>query len=145
MELHGRPGRRENAPQEGQIEEEYLMHMLKVAALTVSTAMVLLEPTLCFAAEKVIPHLVELVKEGGASMSANKKTLVDAKGNIVANEVDPKSVVKPTVEQKGNSAEQTPVINCNYRCAILTKRCFAEDAGAVVCINTCDKQTLICE
>src|SRR5690348_2228599 len=110
----------------------------KAVALATALTGVLAAPAF---AERTIPHIVEIVKDGTATLSANKKTLVDEKGTVVAKEVDP-ATVKPPAPDPTKLAlgiqEAQAITVCNYRCAILTKRCFADDTGAVVCINFCD-------
>jgi hypothetical protein len=125
--------------------EEETMNMMKHIIIAVSTIAIFLAPALCSGAEKILPRLVQMLRDGKATISPNKKSLVDEKGKVIAKEVDEKSVVKPASSVQEGLSEQKAITNCNYKCAIITRRCFADDSGTVACINTCDKETLVCE
>jgi hypothetical protein len=117
------------------------MNFIKLAALAVPASIILAAPVLALAMDKTIPGIVDSIKEGSVTVSPNKKTLVDAKGKVAATEIDPKTLGKKEDGKDG------PVIvaTCNYRCAMITRRCFIDEGKNVVCINYCDKQSLVCE
>ena len=130
------------------------MRTIKNVTLVGATTVFVLAfvPTCCFSAEplKVVPSLIQKLVDGSAKISTNKKSIVDEKGEIIAKEA---SSLKETVKKaNGNpsvSDGKTPptpmVVTCNYKCAIITKRCYEDANGNGACINACDKQVLLCE
>ena len=123
---------------------------LKKSALLIATMALIFVPACCFSAENkilTIP-LVEMLQGGKAKISSDKKSIIDDKGDIVAKQTPPpvikekSSDIFPTGAAKDNT---TFVVNCNKKCAMITRQCYLDDLGNVVCMNVCDKEMLVCE
>jgi len=95
--------------------------------------------------------LIEMLQNGTAKVSTDKKNIIDDKGNFIAKEtantiqIKPKQITNPTDTQKDSSAPTPLMFTCNRKCAIVVKHCYMDENENIVCINTCDKEALICE
>jgi hypothetical protein len=106
----------------------------------------------CMNIKKETIPLIEMLQNGTAKVSSDKKNIIDDKGNFIAKEtantiqIKPKqSPANPTDSQKDNSTPTPLMFTCNKKCAIIAKHCYIDENENIVCINVCDKEALICE
>jgi hypothetical protein len=95
--------------------------------------------------------LIEMLQNGTAKVSTDKKNIIDEKGHSIAKEtvntiqIKPKQSVNPTDTQLDSSTPTPLMFTCNRKCAIVAKHCYMDENENIVCINVCDKESLICE
>ncbi|QXE85630.1 hypothetical protein KP003_14720 [Geomonas nitrogeniifigens] len=102
--------------------------------------------------------IIEQLQSGKAKVSFDKKSIVDESGEALAKETTnavqkplplPEPVL-PDLAATGTSSE-TPapkppkIVFCNRKCGFIEKRCYLDNEGNTICINTCEKESLICE
>lgn len=128
------------------------MYPRKRITLLVAAFVFSIIPARGFSAElkKTTENLVLKLQNGKAKISLNKKSILDENDNIVASETSP-----PKADNKTSGASITPnksgstappdVVNCSFKCSIITRHCYADSYGSIVCINICDKETLRCD
>lgn len=113
----------------------------------------MLFPMTCLAAgnkASTIP-LVEMLQQNKAKISTDQKSIIDLKGEVLANQTptpvlkkrDPMNAVLDAAKDK--DAKTTLIVNCNKKCAMVTRHCYLDDIGNTICLNVCDKESLVCE
>jgi len=115
------------------------MHYFKIVLFLISTVAVSSIPSLgyCQEDQTSLNLLMQSLREGKASLSMDKKNILDETGKIVAHQI-PVPVKKST-----SPADKTPPV-CNQTCAIFENQCYADMTGSVVCINVCKKELFTC-
>jgi hypothetical protein len=104
----------------------------------------------CVEARRPNPPMVQMLQEGKAKLSPDYKSIVDDKGNSVAKETSStiqkkESTALSSDTVKDPSAPPPPmVIFCNKKCAIVSKHCYIDETGNIVCLNVCEKEALVC-
>lgn len=130
------------------------MRPLKNVTLLIAAALVLIVPDLGFCArekmEELVP-IIQLVRDGKAKPSPDFRNIIDEKGNIVAKqtalpvEKKDKPFAGAPDGAKDAASGQQKVLTCSTKCAITTRKCYADDSGYIFCMNICEKELLICE
>jgi hypothetical protein len=129
------------------------MHTFQKLTFILSAMLLLTVPSTGFSMnikKETIP-LIEMLQNGTAKVSTDKKNIIDDKGNFIAKEtantvqIKPKQVSNPTDTQSDSSTPAPLMFTCNKKCAIVVKHCYMDENENIVCINTCDKEALICE
>jgi hypothetical protein len=101
---------------------------------------------------EVLP-IVQKLQEGKAKISPDKKSIIDEEGHIIGketvnldlNKYKPKSTQNSFEAAKDDSPPPPQMFTCTRKCGMITKRCYLDDFENAVCINICDKESLICE
>jgi hypothetical protein len=132
---------------------EEAMRAYRKLTIILSAILLLTVPStgFCMNLKKETIPLVEMLQKGTAKVSTDKKNIIDEKGNFIAKEtantvqIKPKQIVDPNDTQKDSSTPTPLMFTCNKKCAIIVKHCYMDEAENIVCINTCDKEALICE
>lgn len=131
--------------------------MLSFQKLTfiISAILLLTVPSagFCMNIKRETIPLVEMLQGGKAAVSSDKKNILDENGHIVAKETANTAVIKPkpgaktedSARDKDNSPPAPQLFICNKRCAMFVKHCYMDENENIVCINVCDKESLICE
>mgnify|MGYP001580076506 CR=1 FL=1 len=120
---------------------------------TISAILLLTVPSTgyCMNIKRETIPLVDMLQSGKAALSSDKKNILDENGHIVAKEtantavIKPKPVAKTEDSAKDNSPPAPQLFICNKRCAMFVKHCYMDENENIVCINVCDKESLICE
>ena len=105
----------------------------------------------CMNIKKETIPLIEMLQSGTAKVTTDKKNIIDDKGNFIAKETantlqnKPKQSASPADTQKDSPTPAPLMFTCNKKCAIVVKHCYMDENENIVCINTCDKEALICE
>jgi hypothetical protein len=97
--------------------------------------------------------IVQKLQEGKAKISPDKKSIIDEEGHIIGKETPTldmnKYKAKPTQNPfeaaKDDSPPPPQMFICTRKCGMITKRCYLDENENAVCINICDKESLICE
>ncbi len=101
---------------------------------------------------EVLP-LIEMLQAGKAKVSPDKKSIIDENGHIIGkeaatldlNKYKPKTPQNPFETAKDNSPPTPQLFTCTKKCGMITKHCYLDENENAVCINICDKESLICE
>ena len=129
------------------------MHSSRNFAFLISAAVLLLVPVDGFSAEakRPSPPMVQMLQEGKAKLSSDYKNIVDDKGSSLAKETsniiqkkEPTAISSDLVKDS-TAPPPTQVIFCNKKCAIISKHCYIDDTGNIVCLNVCEREALVCE
>ncbi len=98
--------------------------------------------------------LVEMLQEGKARISPDKKSIIDENGHIIGKEstnLDMKKyqapqnpLLNPTETAKDNAPPPPQLFICTKKCAMITRHCYLDENENAVCISVCDKESLIC-
>jgi len=132
---------------------EEAMRTFQNLAFIISAILLLTVPSTGFSMnikKETIP-LIEMLQSGTAKVTTDKKNIIDDKGNFIAKETantiqnKPKQSEGPADTQKDSPAPTPQMFTCNKKCAIVVKHCYMDENENIVCINTCDKEALICE
>lgn len=132
----------------------------RILALLLPAAVMMI-PGYCFGAERpqIDPPAVQMLKQGTAKISNDAKSLVDDKGRTLAKsapppkETDYEDNVDPYLEalysksipgEKEGAPPKKSVYTCSRKCAIMEKKCFADDTGNSICVNVCERENLVC-
>ncbi len=105
----------------------------------------------CMDVHKEVIPLIQMLQAGKAKISADKKSIIDENGHIVGKETEnvnlpkPKPVANPADVNKENAPPAPQLFFCTKKCAMISKHCYKDENENVVCINECDKESLICE
>ncbi len=105
----------------------------------------------CMDLKKETIPIIEKLQDGKAKISPDKKSIIDENGHIIGKETEninpPKNkpVANPADTAKDSSPPAPQLIFCSKKCAIITKHCYKDESENVVCINSCDRESLICE
>jgi len=91
----------------------------------------------CQEDEITVNPLLQSLKEGKATLSTDKKNILDESGKIVAS-------LLPAPLKKGNLPAEKGVPICNPACAIVEQQCYVDMRGSIVCINVCKKELFTC-
>lgn len=121
-------------------------------AILISSAFFLTVPIngFCAEARRPNPPMVQMLQEGTAKLSPDYKSIIDDKGASVAKETSSTVQKKVTTTLssdfvKDSTAPPPPmVIFCNKKCAIISKHCYVDETGNIVCLNVCEKEALVC-
>jgi len=97
--------------------------------------------------------IVQKLQEGKAKISPDKKSIIDEEGHIIGKvtpsldmeKYKPKPTQNPFEAAKDDSPPPPQMFTCTRKCGMITKRCYLDDNENAVCINICDKESLICE
>ncbi|HEX9024481.1 MAG TPA: hypothetical protein VF799_11650 [Geobacteraceae bacterium] len=105
----------------------------------------------CMDVHKQAIPLVEMLQAGKAKISPDKKSIVDENSHIVGKETDnmnlpkPQPPASPADTSKENAPPAPQLFLCARKCAMISKHCYTDENQNIVCINECDKESLICE
>jgi hypothetical protein len=133
---------------------EVVMRALENLTFIISVILLMSVPStgFCMNIKKETIPLIEMMQNGTAKISSDKKNIIDDKGKFIAKEtantiqLKPKpSQPNPAETQQDNSTPTPLMFTCNKKCAIVVKHCYIDENENIVCINTCDKEALICE
>jgi hypothetical protein len=131
------------------------MRISKTTLLIIMAAIISMIPINGFSMEikrEAIP-IVQKLQEGKAKISPDKKSIIDEEGHIIGkesqnldlNKYKPKAAQNPYETAKDDSPPPPQMFICTRKCGMITKRCYLDDNENAVCINICDKESLICE
>jgi hypothetical protein len=131
------------------------MRVPKTTLLFIMAAIISMIPIKGFSMEikrEAIP-IVQKLQEGKAKISPDKKSIIDEEGHIIGkesqnldvNKYKPKPTQNPYEAAKDDSPPPPQMFICTRKCGMITKRCYLDDNENAVCINICDKESLICE
>jgi hypothetical protein len=135
------------------------IHLKYMVSVTASASLFAAGIVSAFDRPMISVPLIEMMQEGKAKVSPDKKTIIDDKGKFVAKETSqPKPAEKKLVnEYLTETGERNPdddkripdyekyYFTCNYKCAIMVKKCYQDDVGYKICVNICDKESFICD
>ena len=127
----------------------------KSTTFIILAAILSIMPVNCFSMDskkEPIP-IVQKLQDGNAKVSPDKKSIIDEEGHIIGkvtsnldlNKYKPKPAQNPFEAAKDDSPPQPQLFNCTRKCGMITKHCYLDDNENAVCINVCDKESLICE
>lgn len=131
------------------------MSTSKATPLIIVAAILSMIPVNSFAMEikrEAIP-IIQKLQEGKAKISPDKKSIIDEEGHIIGKvtanldltKYKPKSTQNPFEAAKDDSPPPPQMFTCTRKCGMITKQCYLDDNENAVCINICDKESLICE
>jgi hypothetical protein len=130
------------------------MFFPRITTILFSVSSLVLLSSYGYGAENKITSvpLVRMLQEGKVNLSPDRKSIIDENGHIVAKQTSP-PVSPPAAQIKildKNTAEtgkeKGPLkVNCDRKCAIMSRQCYMDDIGNVVCLNICDKEIFVCE
>ena len=97
--------------------------------------------------------IIQKLQEGKANISPDKKSIIDEEGHIIGKvtpsldmeKYKPKAILNPFEAAKDDSPPPPQLFTCTRKCGMITKHCYLDDFENAVCINICDKESLICE
>lgn len=131
------------------------MRISEATPLIIMATIVSLIPVRSFAMDvkKEIIPIVQKLQQGNAKISPDKKSIIDENGHIIGKETSnldlnkykPKSPQNPFETAKDDSPPPPQLFTCTRKCGMITKHCYLDDNENAVCINICDKESLICE
>lgn len=129
------------------------MHPVRNLTFTILAALLLAVPStgFCMNMKRETIPLVEMLQKGKATLSSDKKSIIDEKGGVIAKEtantvsIKPKPAENPADSGKDSSTPAPKMFTCNKKCAIFVKHCYMDENENIVCINVCDREALICE
>jgi hypothetical protein len=137
------------------MKELFLMCGFIRSTLLVLVATAILYPHTAssFDVKKEVLPIIQKLQEGKAKLSFDKKSIVDEEGHIIAkesanldmNKYKTQPAKNPFEAAKDDSPPQPQLFTCNRKCGIVTKHCYVDENENAVCINVCDKESLICE
>jgi hypothetical protein len=118
-----------------------------------ATAILIPHTAFSFDVKKEVLPIIQKLQEGKAKLSMDKKSIVDEEGHIIAkesanldlNKYKTQPVKNPFEAAKDDSPPQPQLFTCNRKCGLITKHCYLDENENAVCINICDKESLICE
>lgn len=102
--------------------------------------------------KEVVP-IVQKLQDGTAKVSPNQKSIIDEEGHIIGkettnldmNKYKPKPAQNPFEAAKDDSPPAPQLFTCTRKCGMITRHCYLDENENAVCINVCDKESLICE
>ena len=131
------------------------MRISKTTLLFIMAAIISMIPINGFSmeAKKEPLPIVQKLQEGKAKISPDKKSIIDEEGHIIGKvtptldmeKYKPKPTQNPFEAAKDDSPPPPQMFTCTRKCGMITKRCYLDDKENAVCINICDKESLICE
>jgi len=97
--------------------------------------------------------IIQKLQEGKAKISPDKKSIIDEEGHIIGKvtptldmeKYKPKAILNPFEAAKDDSPPPPLLFTCTRKCGMITRHCYLDDFENAVCINICDKESLICE
>ncbi len=130
-----------------------MWNLLNMSLIPVMIAAIVLLPFTgyCMDMRREVIPIIQMLQEGKAKISADKKSIIDENGHIVGNETTDLTLPtpKPAANSPDTAKENTPpppqLFHCSKKCAVISRHCYKDENQNIVCINTCDKESLICE
>ncbi len=130
------------------------MSNLYKSLTAIVTAGLLMVPVtgFCMDIKKELIPLIQMLQQGKAKISPDKKNILDENGHIIGKETTnltlPKAkpaVANPSDSEKDTSPPAPQLFYCSKKCAMISRHCYTDENENIVCINECDKESLICE
>lgn len=134
------------------------MNVVSKLTLIVLALLLLLVPVYGFCEEgsSGTPSLIQILEQGKARLSSDKKSILDEKGNVIATQISPpvqdKKAIKTdsttvntsttTVSGSTTTVSNAPI--CYTKCVKWGKQCFVDYQAHVVCIRVCDEEKIVC-
>jgi hypothetical protein len=115
----------------------YFFNKLTFLILTVTVVSIPIRG-FCLEGQSSSSPVLQILREGKATLSIDKKSILDEQGKIIASQI-------PSPVKKGSSSGSKTTPICNSVCAIIEKQCYADINGSVLCINVCKKEQFKCE
>jgi len=127
--------------------EDVMSFMNKLLSYGAASLIVMVPVSALSAEIKITPPLIELLQDGRAKLSPDKKVILDEKGDIVARQKSPagqENSFAKSPDKAAPVAAERPYV-CTPQCAIWVKYCYTDPKDFEVCINSCEKELLQCE